>query len=131
MATARRLERARRATVTLLLTAVLLSAAPAGAATASGSFRLWLPLVTVPNSNPLHHGIATYYYATGDGACLFGPSPDDLMVAAMNAPEFDHAAVCGEYVSVTGAKGTIQVRIVDLCPECEAGTWTSACRRSR
>jgi len=107
--------------VALLLSAALLSAAPAGAAPATAQ-TLWLPLVAGgPNSKPVHTGIATYYYATGDGACLFGPSPNDLMVAAMNAPEFDHAAVCGEYVSVTGAKGTIQVRIVDLCPECEAG----------
>src|SRR5262249_47727067 len=67
------------------------------------------------------HGIATYYNATGDGACLFGPSPDDLMVAAMDAPEYDHAAVCGEYVFITGPKGTVTVRIVDLCPECAAG----------
>jgi expansin (peptidoglycan-binding protein) len=120
MATAPRLERALKATLALLLGAALLSAAPAGTAPAGGH-TLWLPLVTVPNSNPVHHGIATYYYATGDGACLFGPSPNDLMVAAMNAPEFNQAAVCGEYVSVTGAKGTITVRIVDLCPECEAG----------
>lgn len=26
------------------------------------------------NSNPINEGVATYYYATGDGACLFGPS---------------------------------------------------------
>src|SRR6188768_438056 len=31
-------------------------------------------------------GEATYYAADGGGACLFDPSPDDLMVAAINAP---------------------------------------------
>ena len=88
----------------------------------TGVNSLWLPLVmnTRPQ-NPIHQGTATYYTATGDGACMFGPSPSDLMVAAMNADEFDTAAVCGEYVRVTGPKGTITVRIVDLCPECTTG----------
>lgn len=84
---------------------------------------IWLPLVMAaePPVNPIQVGIATYYAATGDGACMFGPSPHDLMVAAMNAEEYDQAAWCGAYVRVTGAKGQITVRIVDLCPECQAG----------
>ncbi len=72
-------------------------------------------------SNPVHNGIATYYYADGNGACTFGPSPSDLMVAAMNAVEYDGSNVCGEYVHVKGPKGEVTVRIVDLCPECRAG----------
>ncbi len=43
------------------------------------------------------------------------------MVAAMNAEEYNTAAVCGAYVHVIGPKGSITVRIVDLCPECKAG----------
>ncbi|MEM7800657.1 MAG: expansin EXLX1 family cellulose-binding protein [Chloroflexota bacterium] len=74
-----------------------------------------------PNSNPVNQGIATYYNATGRGACSFDASPNDLMVAAMNAEEYDNAAYCGSYVEVTGPQGTITVRIVDLCPECKAG----------
>lgn len=66
-------------------------------------------------------GVATYYAATGDGACSFGPSPNDLNVAAMDQPEWNGSAVCGECVAVTGPKGSVTVRIVDLCPECEAG----------
>jgi hypothetical protein len=52
---------------------------------------IWLPVAMKSNTNPIHQGIATYYYATGDGACMFGASPDDLMVAAMNAEEYDNA----------------------------------------
>ena len=53
---------------------------------------------------------------------MSGPSPQDLMVAAMNAEEYDNAAYCGAYVhGVTGPKGEVTVRIVDLCPECRAG----------
>jgi expansin (peptidoglycan-binding protein) len=73
------------------------------------------------NSNPIHQGIATYYDATGAGACSFDPSPQDLMVAAMNAEQYDNAAVCGAYLFVTGPLGAVTVRIVDLCPECLAG----------
>jgi expansin (peptidoglycan-binding protein) len=89
----------------------------------SASPAIWLPLVFGPQSatNPIHQGIATYYDATGAGACSFDPSPEDLMVAAMNAEEYANAAYCGAYVRVSGAKGTITVRIVDLCPECKAG----------
>jgi expansin (peptidoglycan-binding protein) len=89
----------------------------------NGNQRTWLPLVLTTRNppNPIHQGIATYYNATGDGACMFGPSPNDLMVAAMNAEEYNNAGVCGSYVYVTGPKGAITVRIVDLCPECLAG----------
>ena len=68
-----------------------------------------------------NRGIATYYDADGSGACLFGPSPEDLMIAAMNADEYGNATACGTFVSLTGPKGAITVRIVDLCPECGAG----------
>jgi expansin (peptidoglycan-binding protein) len=78
-------------------------------------------LVSKGNTNPIHQGIATYYNATGAGACSFDPSPADLMVAAMNAEEYNNSAVCGAYVHVSGPKGAITVRIVDLCPECLAG----------
>lgn len=90
---------------------------------------LYLPLIRTappepepdPSANPIHDGIATYYGATGEGACSFDATPNDLMVAAMNADEYDNSAVCGAYVHVTGAKGSVVVRIVDLCPGCSAG----------
>lgn len=81
----------------------------------------WLPLIVKGNSNPIHQGIATYYDATGDGACMFGPSHGDLMVAAMNADEYDNATVCGAYVRVMGPQGEVTVRIVDLCSGCHTG----------
>lgn len=89
----------------------------------SGDPTVWLPVMlrAQAKANPIHQGIATYYDATGAGACSFDPSPNDLMVAAMDADEYDNAAVCGAYVKVTGPKGTITVRIVDLCPECKTG----------
>jgi expansin (peptidoglycan-binding protein) len=81
----------------------------------------WLPVAMKANTNPVHQGIATYYDATGEGACMFDASPDDLMVAAMNAAEYNNASYCGAYVHVIGSQGEVIVRIVDLCPECKAG----------
>jgi expansin (peptidoglycan-binding protein) len=95
---------------------------PAHAQSGEGNL-LWFPAIfgpRIPNT-PIHNGIATYYDATGDGACMFGASPQDLMVSAMNAPEFAGSAVCGTYVHVKGPRGEVTVRIVDLCPECQAG----------
>ena len=66
-------------------------------------------------------GVATYYDATGAGNCSFDATPGDLDVAAMDAPEYDNSNVCGECVAVTGPKGSVTVRIVDQCPECEVG----------
>lgn len=66
-------------------------------------------------------GIATYYDATGAGNCSFDPSPEDLMVAAMNQDEWAASAVCGACAEVMGPSGTVIVRIVDRCPECRSG----------
>ena len=113
----------RRCVTTFILALIAaLSFSPASGRT-PGSHPVWLPVVLKSqlNSNPIHQGIATYYDATGAGACSFDPSPQDLMVAAMNAEEYNNAAVCGAYVYVTGPQGAVTVRIVDLCPECQAG----------
>ncbi|HEY6726176.1 MAG TPA: expansin EXLX1 family cellulose-binding protein [Polyangiaceae bacterium] len=66
-------------------------------------------------------GEATYYAATGAGACMFDESPNDLMVAAINAPDWSGSGWCGACARVDGPMGTITVRIVDLCPECQSG----------
>jgi expansin len=90
------------------------------AASDSGSI-IYLPLIARSRLNPLHQGIATYYDATGAGACSFDPSPNDLMVTALNAEEYNNAAYCGAYVDVFGPSGNETVRIVDLCPDCKTG----------
>jgi expansin (peptidoglycan-binding protein) len=66
-------------------------------------------------------GDGTYYAADGTGNCSFDASPDDLMVVAMNHPDYANAAWCGACLSVTGPNGTVNVRVVDQCPECKTG----------
>jgi expansin (peptidoglycan-binding protein) len=96
-------------------------AAPAAGQTPDGT-PYFLPLILNRQAgNPVHSGVATYYDATGDGSCLYGPSPADLMVAAMNQAEYAGSAACGSFIFVSGPKGTVTVRIVDLCPGCPAG----------
>ncbi|MEU0095713.1 expansin EXLX1 family cellulose-binding protein [Kribbella sp. NPDC006257] len=65
-----------------------------------------------------YDGVATAYEAgDGNGACLFGPSGGDLMIAAMNHTDYESAKACGAYVQVRAANGaSITVRIVNDCP---------------
>ena len=81
----------------------------------SGTGSTTTPLSTVRS------GEGTFYGATGAGNCSFDATPQDLMVAAMNASDYAGAAACGEYVTVTGPRGSVTVRIVDQCPECQSG----------
>ncbi|MGP4006843.1 expansin EXLX1 family cellulose-binding protein [Streptomyces sp. 4N124] len=64
-----------------------------------------------------YQGVATAYEAAdGNGACLFGPSPD-LMIAAMNTTDYETSRACGAYVLVRAANGkSITVRITNECP---------------
>ena len=71
--------------------------------------------------NTIHSGQATYYEATGEGACGFDASPDNLMVAAINELDYHNSLPCGTYIQVSGPDGEIIVRIVDYCPTCDSG----------
>lgn len=75
-------------------------------------------------------GVATYYDATGTGSCSFDAAPPpgraaassvDRMVAAVNADDYDHAALCGACLAVAGPTGDVVVRVVDRCPGCRRG----------
>jgi expansin len=82
-----------------------------------------LGLAQCPDAPVVHSGKATFYLeADGGGACMFDPTPNDLMVGAMNTADFANSAICGSCVSITGPHGTITVRIVDLCPGCASGS---------
>ena len=88
----------------------------------------YLPIISsIPILNspipfgPTHSGEGTYYNANGEGNCLFPASPNNLMVAAMNQVDYAGGAICGAYVRVAGPDGSVDVRIVDRCPECPQG----------
>jgi expansin (peptidoglycan-binding protein) len=66
-------------------------------------------------------GDGTYYDADGTGACSFEASPGDRLVAALNGPDYAHAAWCGACLAVSGPSGEVVVRVVDQCPGCKHG----------
>jgi len=69
-----------------------------------------------------HTGEGTYYNeADGSGNCSFDPTPQDLMVGAMNDADYAGSAVCGACVALDGPDGSITIRIVDRCPGCAQG----------
>ncbi len=83
------------------------------------------PPVQLPDIEPRigaeQQGEGTFYSATGAGSCSYDASPENLMVAAINAPQYFNGQSCGMCAEASGPKGKIVVRIVDLCPECAAG----------
>jgi expansin len=109
----------------LVLLAVSAGSLYAQAPAASGT--VFVPLImklggSSSGGGATHTGEATYYNeADGGGNCSFDPSPQDLMVGAMNHTDYANSAICGAYVELTGPNATITIRIVDQCPECPAG----------
>ncbi|PYC88367.1 hypothetical protein C7C46_00350 [Streptomyces tateyamensis] len=65
-----------------------------------------------------YQGVATAYDASdGNGACSFGPTGGDMMVAAMNFTDYEVSRACGAYVQIHAGNGaSLTVRIVNVCP---------------
>ena len=72
-----------------------------------------------PLSAEVKSGVATYYDADGAGNCGYDPSPNDLDVAAFDSASYAGSAACGSCQLVKGPKGSVVVRIVDSCPDCD------------
>lgn len=62
-------------------------------------------------------GEATYFHSEGIGLCTYDGEADPV-IAAISDLRYDNSSVCGMCVEVTGPKGTILVRIIDVCPGC-------------
>ncbi|CAG8486858.1 1254_t:CDS:2 [Ambispora gerdemannii] len=67
------------------------------------------------------------YYNTGLGACGI-ESHDSDFIAAINKPQFGDSQnpntnpICGKQASVKGPKGSVTIKILDMCPECVYGS---------
>lgn len=67
-------------------------------------------------------GEGTYYDADGSGNCSFDALPgENILIAALNNPDWANSGWCGACADVDGPDGSVQVRIVDKCPECATG----------
>ncbi len=82
------------------------------------------PNLPCPNRSPAlltaQHGEGTYHIVGNAGNCGL-PPPDDLMVVAINAPQYAESGMCGACLKVTGPSGQVVVKVVDRCPECAEG----------
>ncbi|MFI6805959.1 expansin EXLX1 family cellulose-binding protein [Streptomyces luteogriseus] len=100
-------------------TATTPSTRPSPAATRSSAPRPAsgaAPLAGRIKPGTTYDGVATHYDAKdGDGACLYGPSPD-LMVAAMNHNDYETSKACGAYILVRAGGASVTVRITNECP---------------
>ena len=76
-----------------------------------------------PPSTGTSSGKATFYDlgSGGTGNCSFAKSPADGLFVALGPSQYSGAGACGSYLSVTGPKGTVRVKVTDQCPECEPG----------
>jgi len=106
----------------LTLLAIGAGSLQAQAPSPAANSTVFVPLIMKLGGGATHTGEATYYNeADGGGNCSFDPTPQDLMVGAMNHTDYADSAICGAYVELTGPNATITIRIVDQCPECPAG----------
>ncbi|MEV6845925.1 expansin EXLX1 family cellulose-binding protein [Actinoplanes sp. NPDC051411] len=75
-----------------------------------------------PPATSGHSGKATFYDLDGGTPnCSYPSAPDDDLFVALGPSEYSNAAACGTYLDVTGPEGKVRVKVVDKCPECDAG----------
>ena len=67
-------------------------------------------------------GIATHYVLEGLPNCSYATPPANGLFVALSPSEYDSAAACGGYMTVTGPNGSsVTVQVIDQCPECATG----------
>jgi expansin len=67
-------------------------------------------------------GEATHYVLqSGGGNCSYRAPPADQLYVALPPSQYGAASACGSYLDVTGPDGSVQVEVVDRCPECQTG----------
>ena len=68
---------------------------------------------------PVVTGHATWFNAHGTLNCSFPPFTDWMVGAPSMARYYNAGEACGECLKVTGKRGTIVIRVVDSCPDCD------------
>lgn len=75
-------------------------------------------------NDDIHDGEGTYYEGlagTSDGNCSLPVDSNDFMYCALNTIDYDNSNACGGWIMVTGPQGTVMLKVVNRCPECEEG----------
>lgn len=74
--------------------------------------------------NGINSGEGTYYDGVAGGSfgnCSLNVASGDYMHCAINNADYNNAMPCGAYIRVYGAKGAVDLQVVDRCPECKKG----------
>lgn len=80
------------------------------------------PACAAPPGSSSRSGEASFYdLGGGQGNCSFPNAPADDLFVALGDSEYSQADACGTYLDVTGPKGSVRVKVIDRCPECERG----------
>jgi expansin (peptidoglycan-binding protein) len=79
-----------------------------------------LSLAALSRGSRTVSGTATHYVLTGLPNCSSSPPANGLFVALPPA-EYDNAAACGGFMTVTGPDGSVPVQVIDQCPDCATG----------
>ena len=66
-------------------------------------------------------GTATHYVLAGLPNCSYPSPPANGLFVALPSAEYDGAAACGGYLTVSGPDGSVTVQVIDQCPDCGAG----------
>jgi expansin len=66
-------------------------------------------------------GIATHYVLSGLPNCSYPSPPANNFFVALSPSEYNGAAACGGFMTVTGPDGSVTVQVIDQCPECATG----------
>lgn len=72
----------------------------------------------------VNSGEGTYYDGVAGGSfgnCSLNVASGDYMHCAINTVDYNNALPCGAYIRVYGAKGSVDLQVVDRCPECKKG----------
>lgn len=79
-------------------------------------------ILQCPDKPLVFSGEATYYDITKNvGSCSFDSASGDTMIGAINQFDYAGSEMCGGCLRVNGPRGTVLIRIIDLCPECPKG----------
>jgi len=66
-------------------------------------------------------GIATHYVLSSLPNCSYPSPPANDLFVALPPSQYDGAAGCGGYLTVTGPDGSVTVQVIDQCPDCATG----------
>ncbi|KAA1245653.1 expansin EXLX1 family cellulose-binding protein [Aquimarina sp. RZ0] len=75
-------------------------------------------------NNTIHTGEGTYYGGVAGGTfgnCSLPVVTGDFLHCALNNFDYDGSTACGACIEVTGARGSVTLKVVDRCPECASG----------